>query len=231
MGGWVRCSVYGLTRVVCVPSLQLRPLQHQYEKYLQLFEPVGPELSLAFTNTAFANFIQSAMESSTVQQTIHNFVLLPREVLTWGIALTPHTWHTDVHHAVLYPNPALQYIPRLLTQLLLISSLTPTSHEDQKPLTHVIEGTAQRTSVHIATALAQDTSSRPLSLPPSHTVGETVGRQWGNSGRDGGRDSGETVGETVGESPGRQWARQWGTVGDCSQLAVVLMGCMTHKPH
>ena len=61
---------------------QLRPLQHQYEKYLQLFEPVGPELSLAFTNTAFANFIQSAMQRSTVHQTIHNFVLLPREVRT-----------------------------------------------------------------------------------------------------------------------------------------------------
>lgn len=95
---------YGCLRVVCVPSLQLRPLQHQYEKYLQLFEPVGPELSLAFTNTAFANFIQSAMESSTVQQTIHNFVLLPREVLTWT-AHSPLTPGTQVHHTVVYSDP------------------------------------------------------------------------------------------------------------------------------
>ena len=74
-------------------------MQHQYEKYLQLFEPVGPELSLAFTNTAFANFIQRAMESSTVHQTIHNFVILPREVRTQDS--TPHA----SCHNVVYSDP------------------------------------------------------------------------------------------------------------------------------
>ena len=88
-------------------------------------------------------------------------------------ALTP-----DAQPLTPDPCPPLQYIPRLLTHLLLISSLTPTSHEDQKPLVRVIEGTPLMVLAlcHCA-APAEDTCSRP---PPSRLP--WLGRWWGVRG-------------------------------------------------
>lgn len=207
---------YGGSRVVCVPSLQLRPLQHQYEKYLQLFEPVGPELSLAFTNTAFANFIQSAMESSTVQQTIHNFVLLPREVLTWT-AHSPLTPGTQVHHTLVYSDPLT--LPSSTSQDSSPSSSSsvhslphPMKTRNHSPLSLKVLHRGPRFTLLLLWLRALHLAHRPTQWERQWgDSGREWGREWGDSGEtvgDGGGNSEETVVEIVGRGDGEETMRR-----------------------